>query len=40
MSKRLEKSVLDKLINGYALQKRKIGNAYKYNIKPAGIISR
>jgi len=40
MSARLEKSVLDRLVNGYALQKRKIGNAYKYNIKPAGMFSR
>lgn len=40
MSGRLEKSVLDKLINGYALQKRKIGNAYKYNIKPAGVFTK
>lgn len=40
MSARLEKSVLDKLVNGYALQKRSIGNAYKYNIKPAGMFTR
>lgn len=40
MSGRLERNVLDKLVNGYALQKRRIGNAYKYNIKPAGFFSR
>jgi len=40
MSARLEKSVLDRLVNGYALQKRSLGNAYKYNVKPAGVFSR
>ena len=40
MSGRLERNVFDKLINGYALQKRRIGNTYKYNIKPAGFFSR
>ncbi len=40
MSARLEKNVLDRLVNGYVLQKRKIGNAYKYNVKPAGFFSR
>lgn len=36
----LEKTVSDKLINGFLLHKRKLGYAYKYNIKPAGIFTK
>jgi hypothetical protein len=40
MSARLERSLVDKLVNGRVLSKRKLGNPLKYNVRPAGMFSR
>lgn len=40
MSARLERNLVDKLVNGKVLNKRKLGSALKYNVRPAGMFSR
>lgn len=40
MSARLERNLVDRLVNGKILQKRKLGQALKYNVRPSGIFSR
>ena len=33
MSRRLENNIFDKLVNSFALGKRKIGKPFKYNVE-------
>ena len=40
MSSRLEKNILDKLVNGYLLKKRSIGKPFKYNVEAPTQIGR
>jgi len=40
MSARIERNLVDKLVNGKVLHKRKLGQALKYNVRPAGMFSR
>lgn len=40
MSARLERSLVDKVVNGRVLHKRKLGQALKYNVRPAGMFTR
>ena len=37
---RIEKKLIDRVLNGYFLKKRQIGKPFKYNIEPAFDIGR
>jgi hypothetical protein len=37
---RIEKKLIDKVLNGYLLKKRQIGRPFKYNIEPSFDIGR